>query len=110
VIDDGVPVAVGFFLVFGDDHEPEHLALLEVRAAVAAEAGDAEYRELDRERFAVLGERFAAEFAHRQRHGSQEPGRGGLVEGTAPMRPTAAPCGWSSLALSPYARPRLVGR
>ena len=47
VVDDGVPVAVGFFLGVGGDLEGEGLGVLERGAAVEAEAGDAEDGEFD---------------------------------------------------------------
>ncbi len=40
VVDDGVPVAVGFFLGVGGDLEGEGLGVFECGAAVEAEAGD----------------------------------------------------------------------
>ena len=54
VADDGVPVAVGLFLVVGGDLERERLALRERRAAVEAQAWDAEHGELDGEHVALL--------------------------------------------------------
>ena len=60
VADDGVPVAVGLFLIVGRDLEGKRLAVLEHRAAVQAEAGDAEDRELDGEDVALLAAREVA--------------------------------------------------
>src|SRR5690606_21354531 len=54
VIDDRVPVAVGFFLVLGDDRERERFVVGEVRAAVEADAGDAADGEIDRQDVAFL--------------------------------------------------------
>ena len=54
VADDGVPVAVGLFLVVGGDLERERFILLEGRAAVQADAGDARHRELDGQHVAFL--------------------------------------------------------
>src|SRR5262245_46054355 len=41
IADDGVPVAVGLGLTVGGDHEREGFAVLELRTAVEADAGDA---------------------------------------------------------------------
>src|SRR4051812_23157080 len=41
IADDGVPVAVGLFLIFRRDLEGESLAVLDRRAAIQADAGDA---------------------------------------------------------------------
>src|SRR5690606_35415482 len=54
VADDRIPVAVGFLLVVGRHLERERLAVLERRAAVEAHAGDAHYREVDRQHVALL--------------------------------------------------------
>src|SRR5204862_384759 len=42
VVDDGIPVAVGFFLIVGGNLERKRLAVGKERAAVQAEARDAE--------------------------------------------------------------------
>src|SRR5690606_4264455 len=60
VADDGVPVAVGFGLVGGGDLEREGLGLLEDRASVKADAGNAEDGELDGEDVAGLAGREVA--------------------------------------------------
>src|SRR3954469_20865973 len=49
VADAGVPIAVVLFLVFGQDHEADRFVGLEDRAAVEADEGPAEERELDSE-------------------------------------------------------------
>src|SRR5215203_3908082 len=46
IADDRVPVAVGLFLIVRRDLEGERLAMLELRAAVEAETGNAQHREL----------------------------------------------------------------
>jgi hypothetical protein len=60
VADDGVPVAVGLFLVGRRDLEGKRLAVLERRAAVEAEAGNAENGELDGQDLALLAARVGA--------------------------------------------------
>src|SRR5690606_6960830 len=60
VADDGVPVAVRFGLVGGGDLEREGLGLLEDRASVKADAGNAEDGELDGEDVAGLAGREVA--------------------------------------------------
>ena len=54
VADDGVPVAVGLRLVGGVDHEGKRLVVGEGRAAVEADAGDAQHRELHQQGIALL--------------------------------------------------------
>ena len=54
VADDRVPQAVGFGLVVGRHLEREGLAVLERRATVEAQAGDADDGELDRQDIALL--------------------------------------------------------
>ncbi len=49
VVDDGVPVAVGFFLGIGGDLEGEGFGVFDGGAAVEAEAGEAEDGEFDHE-------------------------------------------------------------
>src|SRR5438309_5798760 len=48
IFGDGIPVAVGLFLIVGQDHEAHRLVWLEVRAAVQADKGLAKHSELDR--------------------------------------------------------------
>src|SRR5688572_9743512 len=54
VANDGVPVAVGLFLVIRRDLEGKGLAVLELRAAVEAETGHAQNGELHRQHIALL--------------------------------------------------------
>src|SRR5215213_4114103 len=49
IADDGVPIAIGLFLVVGQDHEADRLIGLEIGSAVQAHKGSAEDGELDRE-------------------------------------------------------------
>src|SRR3569833_3047247 len=51
---DGVPVAVGFFLVVRGDLERESFAVRKDRAAVETETGDSQHGELHREHVAFL--------------------------------------------------------
>src|SRR5437868_6740300 len=51
---DGVPVAVGLFLIVGQDHEAHCLVRLEVGAAVQADKGLAKDRELDCQLLALV--------------------------------------------------------
>src|SRR5438270_4687257 len=60
---DRVPVAVGFFLIVGQDHEADRLIGLEVGAAVQADEGTAEDGELDCQLLALLA-------ARKVRHGA----------------------------------------
>src|SRR4029453_924640 len=53
----GVPIAVGLFLIVGGDLEREGFVVLEHRTAVEAETGYAGNREFDREHVARLAER-----------------------------------------------------
>src|SRR5438270_1614999 len=50
----GVPIAVGLFLIVGQDHEAHGLVRLEVRAAVQADNGLAKHSELNRQLFAPV--------------------------------------------------------
>jgi hypothetical protein len=54
VADDRVPQAVGLGLIVGRDLERERLAVLELRPAVQADAGNAGDGELDGEDIALL--------------------------------------------------------
>src|SRR5690606_20741122 len=54
VADDGVPVAVGLRLVVGGHLEGEGLAVLELEAAIQADAGDAHHGELHHDGLALL--------------------------------------------------------
>src|SRR5579883_889130 len=57
IADDRVPVTVGLFLRIRRDLEGEGLAVLEGRAAVETETGNAHDRELDRQHIALLAAR-----------------------------------------------------
>src|SRR5438270_12445571 len=50
----GVPIAVGLFLIVGQDHEAHGLVRLEVRAAVEPDEGLAKHSELNRQLFAPV--------------------------------------------------------
>src|SRR5690606_37955386 len=54
VAHDGIPVAIGLFLVDSGDLERERLALLEHGPAVEAEAGNPQHGEVHREHIAFL--------------------------------------------------------
>ena len=54
VADDRIPVAIGLGLILGEDLKRKGFAVLESRAAVQAEAGHTQHRELDRENLALL--------------------------------------------------------
>ena len=60
VVDDRVPQSVGLGLVVGGDHERERFAVLELRAAVEAQARDAADGEIDRQHVALLAGRVIA--------------------------------------------------
>src|SRR5690606_38920774 len=62
VFRDGVPVAIGFFLVLRDHHEADRLVGLEIRSAVQADEWPAEHRELHGQLLAFLA---AREFGRR---------------------------------------------
>src|SRR5262245_31669736 len=57
IADDRVPVAVRLFLILRRDLEGKRLAVFEGRAAVEAETGDTQNRELHRELIALLAAR-----------------------------------------------------
>src|SRR5687768_2230114 len=57
IADDRVPVAVGLFLIVRRDLEGKGLALLELRAAVETETGNAENGEFHRQHIALLAAR-----------------------------------------------------
>jgi hypothetical protein len=46
VIDDSVPIPICLILIFGGNLERESLAVLETRASIKADAGNAGYNEL----------------------------------------------------------------
>src|SRR5262249_33088944 len=58
--DDGIPIAIGLGLVFGDDLKRKGLAVFESRTAVQTEAGHAHHRKLDREHLPLFAARVIA--------------------------------------------------
>src|SRR5262249_53331392 len=60
ITDDGVPVAVGLWLIVGGDLEREGLVVLDRRTAVEADTGDARDRELDDQHITGLAGRIVA--------------------------------------------------
>src|SRR5437660_8753022 len=57
VADDRIPVTIALGLVLGDDLEREGFAVFESGAAVQAETGYAQHRELDRQHLSLLASR-----------------------------------------------------
>ena len=78
VVDDGVPQAVGLGLVVGGDLEREGFAVLELRAAVQADAGDADDGECNREHVSLLASGVVGGRAEHLADGAV--GEGGSVE------------------------------
>src|SRR5215217_9291998 len=68
VADNRVPVAVRLFLIVRRDLEGEGLAVLELRAAVETETGNAQYGELHREHIALLPARVVSGCLANGRH------------------------------------------
>src|SRR5690606_13892674 len=81
VVDDGMPIAIGFGLVFGDDLKRKGFAVLERRPAIQAQARHAHHGELDREHLPLLAAWTIAGRGVHRRHGAVrkspgiEPGR-----------------------------------
>src|SRR5690606_30480818 len=57
VLGDGVPVAIGFFLVFRDDHEADRLIRLEIWTTVESDERPAQHCEFHGELLAFLAVR-----------------------------------------------------
>src|SRR5215204_3705295 len=128
IADDGVPIAVGLFLIVGQDHEADRLIGLEIGSAIQADERPAEHGKLDRE-FGALrptrkvrrGEHGSADTAVGKGCGVElrslaglpviEPQAGReLVAGhdisphlRGPTNPKTAP--WGSTAVSEYSPP-----
>src|SRR6266702_7536089 len=70
IADDGIPVAIGLGLVLGNDLKRKGLIVLESRAAIQADAGDAHHRKLDREYVALFAIRVVAGGMMNRCHGT----------------------------------------
>src|SRR6185503_11842231 len=84
IADDRVPVAVRLFLIVGRDLERKSLAVLELRAAVETETGNAHYGELHRQHIALLAAGVVTGRLVNSRHSTLR--KGGGVEARRFMR------------------------
>src|SRR5262249_16827042 len=107
IADDGVPIAIGLFLIVGRDLKREGFVMLEHRTAVDAETGDACDGEFDCQHVALLAGRVATGCTEDGTHrtvgkgsGVEAGGCGGVlvVRGSSVSSSTAsrtsASCAW----------------
>src|SRR4029077_8850208 len=89
IADDCVPVAVRLCLVFGRDLEREGFVVLEHRAAVEAETGYAEDREIHRQHVALLSAGIVA--GRMEDRTDRAVGKGGGIEAGSRLRVLVVP-------------------